>query len=54
MRNLANACFEHLVPVIEKYQGTVDKFIGDEIMALFGAPVGHENDPELADARHWR
>jgi ABC-type oligopeptide transport system substrate-binding subunit/class 3 adenylate cyclase len=48
VRDLMNACFERLVPVIEKYDGTVDKFIGDEIMALFGAPVAHENDPERA------
>jgi len=48
VRDLMNACFERLVPVVEKYQGTVDKFIGDEIMALFGAPAAHENDPERA------
>lgn len=48
VRDLVNACFEHLVPVIEKYEGIVDKFIGDEIMALFGAPIAHENDPERA------
>lgn len=48
VRNLMNDCFERLVPIIAKYQGTVDKFIGDEIMALFGAPVTHEKDPERA------
>ena len=48
VREVMNACFEHLVPVVEKYEGTVDKFIGDEIMALFGAPAAHENDPERA------
>ncbi len=48
VRELMNACFDHLLPVVEKYEGTVDKFIGDEIMALFGAPVAHENDPERA------
>ena len=49
VRDLMNACFERLVPIIiEKYEGTVDKFIGDEIMALFGAPIAHENDPERA------
>ena len=48
VRNLINACFERLVPIVEKYQGTVDKFMGDEIMALFGAPGAHENDPERA------
>ena len=48
IRSLMNACFDHLVPAIHKYGGVVDKFIGDEIMALFGAPVAHENDPERA------
>ena len=48
VRDLMNACFEQLVPVITKYGGMVDKFIGDEIMALFGVPVAHEDDPERA------
>ena len=48
VRQLMNSCFEILVPVIQKYGGTIDKFIGDEIMALFGAPIAHENDPERA------
>src|SRR4030095_7066036 len=48
VRNLVNACFESLVPIVQKYGGTIDKFIGDEIMALFGAPIAHENDPERA------
>ncbi|GAB4424170.1 MAG: adenylate/guanylate cyclase domain-containing protein [Anaerolineae bacterium] len=37
-----------LVEVLQKYGGTVDKFTGDGLMALFGAPVAHENDPERA------
>lgn len=48
VRNLINACFERLVPIVKKYEGIVEKFMGDEIMALFGAPVAHENDPERA------
>ena len=48
VRALINACFEYLVPIVQKYAGTIDKFIGDEIMALFGAPVAHEDDPERA------
>ncbi|MBC8265310.1 MAG: AAA family ATPase [Anaerolineales bacterium] len=48
VRDLMNTCFEQLVPVIQKYEGTVDKFIGDGVMALFGAPLAHENDPARA------
>ena len=48
VRALMNACFESLGPVVQKYDGTIDKFIGDEIMALFGAPIAHEDDPERA------
>ncbi len=34
--------------VIEGFGGTVEKFIGDAVMAVFGAPVAHEDDPERA------
>jgi class 3 adenylate cyclase len=34
--------------VLERFGGTVEKFIGDAVMALFGAPVAHEDDPERA------
>src|ERR671910_240688 len=33
---------------LEVRGGTVEKFIGDAVMALFGAPVAHEDDPERA------
>ena len=33
---------------LERFGGTVEKFIGDAVMALFGAPVAHEDDPERA------
>jgi len=38
----------HLRSELERYGGTVEKFIGDAAMALFGAPVAHEDDPERA------
>lgn len=43
VKNLLNSCFDVLVPIIEKHGGYIDKFIGDEIMALFGAPIAREN-----------
>jgi adenylate cyclase len=45
---MLNEYFELMVDVIFKYQGTLDKFVGDEIIALFGAPVGMENAEQKA------
>src|SRR5256714_6924430 len=39
---------ERLRHELERFGGTVEKFIGDAVMALFGAPVSHEDDPERA------
>src|SRR5215471_13544596 len=33
---------------LERFGGTVEKFIGDAVVAFFGAPVAHEDDPERA------
>ncbi|MGE5858131.1 MAG: adenylate/guanylate cyclase domain-containing protein, partial [Solirubrobacterales bacterium] len=33
---------------IERFGGSIDKFIGDNVMGVFGAPVTHEDDPERA------
>ncbi|MGH2587194.1 MAG: ATP-binding protein, partial [Dehalococcoidia bacterium] len=50
VREIINLCLEELVSVVHRYGGTVDKFIGDAVMALFGAPAAHEDDPERACA----
>lgn len=42
------ACWARLTPVIERHGGYVDKYIGDAVMVLFGAPTAHEDDPERA------
>jgi class 3 adenylate cyclase/tetratricopeptide (TPR) repeat protein len=39
---------ERLRSELERFGGTVEKFIGDAVMALFGAPLAHEDDPERA------
>jgi adenylate cyclase len=46
--DMLNEYFERMVELIFEYEGTLDKFVGDEIMALFGAPVAHPNDPYRA------
>jgi predicted ATPase/class 3 adenylate cyclase len=38
----------HVREELERHGGTVEKFIGDAAMAIFGAPVAHEDDPERA------
>lgn len=43
-----NKYFSMMVDVIMQRDGIVDKYIGDAIMAFFGAPVRHDNDPEQA------
>jgi class 3 adenylate cyclase len=40
--------YQRLRTDLERFGGTVEKFIGDAVMALFGAPVAHEDDPERA------
>src|SRR5438552_6105225 len=43
-----NGCFELLDDSISHYGGEVDKFLGDAVMATFGAPVAHADDPRRA------
>jgi class 3 adenylate cyclase/tetratricopeptide (TPR) repeat protein len=45
---LIDAAFEQLVAVVEAYGGVVDKVLGDAIVAVFGAPIAHEDDPDRA------
>jgi class 3 adenylate cyclase/tetratricopeptide (TPR) repeat protein len=48
VRRLLQPYHAHVRSELERFGGTVEKFIGDAVMAVFGAPVTHEDDPERA------
>jgi class 3 adenylate cyclase/tetratricopeptide (TPR) repeat protein len=48
VRGVLAPYYQRLRAELERHGGTVEKFIGDAVMALFGAPVAHEDDPERA------
>src|ERR671936_372954 len=48
VRGLLAPYHAHVRGELERHGGTVEKFIGDAVMAVFGAPVAHEDDPERA------
>jgi class 3 adenylate cyclase/tetratricopeptide (TPR) repeat protein len=48
VRAMLSPYYGRLRSEIERFGGTVEKFIGDAVMAVFGAPVVHEDDPERA------
>src|SRR3954471_24406410 len=48
VRELLSRYFETARTVIERYGGTVEKFIGDAVMAVWGVPVAREDDAERA------
>jgi class 3 adenylate cyclase len=43
-----NGAVAVLAPPVERYEGTVNRLLGDALLALFGAPVAHEDDPQRA------
>jgi class 3 adenylate cyclase/tetratricopeptide (TPR) repeat protein len=45
VRATLRAFHEPLKEVVELYGGTIDKFIGDAVLGVFGAPIAHEDDP---------
>jgi class 3 adenylate cyclase/tetratricopeptide (TPR) repeat protein len=48
VKRLIDAVFERLVEDVTAFGGRVDKLLGDGVLALFGAPVAHEDDAERA------
>jgi len=48
VHQIMDGCFKILMGEIHRYEGTIDKFTGDGVMALFGAPVAHEDHAQRA------
>ena len=48
LHRILNRYFHVVDAIIQRYGGRIDKHIGDGVMAVFGAPVAHTNDPERA------
>ncbi len=48
LRGILASYFNELARQIRRYEGTIDKYIGDAVMAVFGAPISHEDDAERA------
>jgi predicted ATPase/class 3 adenylate cyclase len=45
---IINGAFEHMIEPIYHYEGTVARLMGDGLLAFFGAPIAHEDDPQRA------
>ena len=48
LRQLLGSFFSAIARQVARYDGTLDKYVGDAVMAVFGAPVSHENDAARA------
>jgi class 3 adenylate cyclase/tetratricopeptide (TPR) repeat protein len=48
VKSIVDRALRRLGQEVVRYGGSVDKYIGDNVMAVFGAPVAHEDDPERA------
>jgi len=48
LQEMVSAIFEDLAEEAVGYEGTIEKFIGDAIFVVFGAPIAHEDDAQRA------
>jgi class 3 adenylate cyclase/tetratricopeptide (TPR) repeat protein len=46
--DIVNGAFERLIRPVYRYEGTLARLMGDGVLAFFGAPIAHEDDPERA------
>src|SRR5499427_7206311 len=48
VHDIINRCFEGITAEVHRFEGTINQYTGDGIMALFGAPIAHEDSPRRA------
>lgn len=48
VQRILSECLSAISDCIYRYEGVVDKFLGDGVLAIFGAPIAHEDDPQRA------
>src|SRR2546427_2217765 len=48
VHDIINRCFERITTEVHRFEGTINQYTGDGVMALFGAPIAHEDSPRRA------
>src|SRR5712691_1280487 len=48
VHEIIDRCFEHITAEVHRFEGTINQYTGDGVMALFGAPIAHEDGPRRA------
>src|SRR5437899_2277916 len=48
VHRIINRCFELITAEVHRFEGTINQYTGDGVMALFGAPIAHEDSPRRA------
>ncbi len=54
VKEIMSRIFGEVAQVVAKYEGFIERFFGDEVMALFGVPKAHEDDPVRAIRAAWK
>jgi len=54
LRSILRGYYDQMRTILEQHGGTVEKFVGDAVMAVFGVPVAHEDDAMRAVRAVWQ
>ena len=53
VHQIIDRCFELITAEVHRFEGTINQYTGDGVMALFGAPVAHEDSPRRRCTPRW-